>query len=256
MDLKNRHYWIIGASSGIGRALAKQLAAQGAILALSARRSDQLRDLADELDGDGHLVLPMDVSNLNDIDNALSLIKKDWPKLDSMIFLAAIYAADHDKQKDLSFIKASLDVNLGGVFNMTDRLRPFYQEQGFGELIFTGSVAGFRGLPNAQPYSATKAAIINYAESLKIELEDQNIKVKLINPGFVKTDMTAQNDFEMPMAIEVDEAAHDIIKGLKRDEFEIHFPKQFTFIMKLIDILPNALYFMLTRAMQKKLKKP
>ncbi len=255
MELKNRHYWIIGASSGIGRALAKQLAAEGAMVAISARREDELKELLNELDGTGHLALPMDVSNLNNIDSALATIKKEWPRLDSMMFLAAIYAADHDKQKDLNFIKASMDVNLGGVFNMVDRLQPFYEEQGYGEFVFTGSVAGFRGLPNSQPYSATKAAIINYAESLKIELEAKKIKVKLINPGFVKTDMTAKNDFDMPMAIEVDEAAHDIVKGLKRDEFEIHFPKQFTYIMKFIELLPRPLYFMLTRAMQKKLQK-
>lgn len=254
-NLKGKYFWLVGASSGIGLALAKQLAAEGAIVAVSARRDEPLTEIVNGLDGDEHLAVPVDVTNLNKIDSAIKTITDKWSRIDSMIFLAATYASDQDTQNDLNFIKTSYDVNVFGMFNIKDRLLPIYKKQGHGEFVFTASVAGFRGLPNGQPYSSTKAAIINYTESLKVELEGDNINVRMICPGFVKTDMTAKNEFEMPMAIETDEAAHYIIKGLKRGDFEIHFPKQFTYIMKLLDILPRPLYFMLSRKMFEKSQK-
>lgn len=247
-DYHGKHVWIIGASSGIGFALAQELAAQGAVLALSARSEEKLNDLNKLLGGD-HLVCPMDVSDERATKEALSLIQASFPKLDSAIFLAAIYSPHNGEKKEIGFIHEMLHVNVGGAFNMIDAVQPFFETQKFGQIVLCGSVAGYRGLPTGQPYCATKAAIINLAESLKVDLAPKNIDVKVICPGFVKTPLTDKNDFEMPMMIEADEAARAIAKGVLGKGFEIHFPKRFTYIMKFLKFLPYPLYFWLAGKM-------
>ena len=243
---KGKHIWIIGASSGIGQALAKDLAAQGARLILSARSEDRLQSLNNDL-GAGHQILPLDVGSHKAVLAAAEQIEH----LDSVIFMAAIYAPHSQQPKAITFMHKMLKVNIGGAFNVVNAVLPKFQQQGHGQIALCASVAGYRGLPYGQPYCATKAALINYAESLKIELEDKNIDIKVINPGFVRTPLTDKNDFPMPMIIEADKAAMAITAGLLERVFEIHFPKRFTFIMKLIDALPRFLYFPLARLMKK-----
>jgi len=244
---QGKHIWIIGASSGIGEALACELASQGAHLTLSARSADKLAALNKRLDGT-HNVMPIDAADAN----SLTAATQTFDTLDSVVFLAAIYSAHSQTPKDISFIHDMINVNLGGAFNTVNALQPMFEKQGFGQIVLCASVAGYRGLPYGQPYCATKAAIINYAESLKIELEDKNIDVKIISPGFVKTPLTDKNDFPMPMMIDADVAAKALAKGLTSRAFEIHFPKRFTTIMKIIDVLPRFIYFPLARLMKKK----
>jgi len=246
-----KHIWIIGASSGIGKALAEELAWQGATLALSARRGDILQDNIDNLQGEGHLAMPLDVSNIDALRDGVETIQERFPRLDSVVFLAAIYSPHDGKKKEIDFIHQMINVNIGGAFNVVDAILPLFQKQGRGQIALCGSVAGYRGLAYGQPYCATKAAIMNYAESLKVELEPENIDVKLISPGFVKTPLTDKNDFPMPMMIEADDAAKAIAKGLEDKSFEIHFPKKFTWIMKVLRILPAPLYFFVSRKMLK-----
>jgi short-subunit dehydrogenase len=252
-DIRGKYIWVIGASSGIGAEVAKELADEGAHVALSARSEDDLKKLEKELDGDGHIVAPLDVSDAKAVQMVADSLSEKWPRLDSVIFLAAIYSAHDGKRKPLDFMHKMLDVNIGGAFNIVETVLPIFDKQGQGQIVLCGSVAGYRGLPNGQPYCATKAAIINYAESLKVELEPKNIDVKLISPGFVKTRLTDKNDFDMPMIIEADDAAEAIVEGLTKRSFEIHFPKKFTFIMKFLQLLPTPLYFMITRQMIKKM---
>jgi len=249
-DINGKVVWIIGCSSGIGLALAKELSEQGASLILSARRQDKLEDLNNSLGGN-HLICPVDVGSHKSLIDAVSIIKETYPKLDSAIFLPAMYVAHDGIKKDIEIIHKMLSVNIGGAFNMVDVVQPIFEKQGFGQIVLCGSIAGYRGLPMGQPYCASKAAIISYAESLKIELEPNNIDVKLINPGFVRTPLTDKNDFPMPMIIEPDIAAKAIARGLKSRVFEIHFPKKFTYIMKLLHILPPSLYFLVMRNIQK-----
>jgi NADP-dependent 3-hydroxy acid dehydrogenase YdfG len=252
-NLKDKNIWIIGASSGIGKATAEHLVEQGANVAISARSGDKLKDIVDGFDGDNHMALPMDVSKIDDFDTAIQALTKNWDRLDSVIFLPAIYDFHSDARKDLDFIHKAIDVNLKGALTTAEKTIPIFEKQGQGQIVLCGSIAGYRGLPNGQPYCATKAAIINYAESLKLEMEPKNIDVKLISPGFVKTDLTDKNDFEMPFIIETDEAAKRIANGLISKPFEIHFPKRMTYIMKLIQLLPNPLYFMFGRQIVKKM---
>ena len=159
-----KHIWIIGASSGIGRALAVELAAQGATLALSARSEDKLNDLNMELGG-GHNVLPVDVSDAA----ALAQAAQSLPHLESVIFMAAIYAPAPLAEMDIKAAHQMVEVNLNGALNTVHAALPILKAQGRGQLALCGSVAGYRGLPGGQPYSATKAAVINLAESLRAE---------------------------------------------------------------------------------------
>ena len=249
-NVKGKYIWILGASSGIGAALAKELADRGAILALSARREEKLEELAKTLAGENHIIAPLDVSDPASIKAAQDHILAQAPHIDSAIFMAAIYSPHDGEKKTLSFIHDILDVNLGGAFNLVDCLQEQFEKQGYGQLVLCASVAGYRGLPGGQPYCATKAALINLGESLRIELEPKNIDVKIICPGFVKTPLTHKNDFSMPMIIEADEAARAIAKGLISRSFEIHFPKKFTLIMKVLRILPNVVYVGIARKMR------
>jgi len=238
-DFTGEYIWIIGASSGIGNALAKELHEQGATLFLSARTQDDLESLNAEL-GNKHHVLPLDVSEHHDCMHATQKIQEHGVTLDRVIFLAAIYQPMQTHALDIDKTHAILKVNLGGAFNVTEAALPIFESQRHGQLALCGSVAGMMGLPKGQPYSASKAGVINLAESLKVEAPDY-LDVKVMNPGFVRTPMTDKNDFTMPMIIEPEDAAKAIAKGLKGKGFEIHFPKKFTYWVKLLSHLPYCL---------------
>ncbi len=241
-SVRGKNIWIIGASSGIGYALAHEIAARGASLILSARSEDQLHKLNDKMGGD-HNVMPLDVANHDMFEKVTRDVEGLQAPLDSVIFLAAIYNAHDGQPKEIDFVHKAIHVNLGGAFNLVHFVRPIFDRQGFGQIALCGSIAGYRGLPSGQPYCATKAGIINYAESLYVELKPHNIDVKVICPGFVKTPLTDKNNFPMPMIITAGEAAKHIADGLTKRAFEIHFPKRFTYIMKFLRLLPNWLYF-------------
>lgn len=248
-QVENKRIWIIGASSGIGAALATELSKAGAHLILSARRGGKLKELNDNLGG-AHEVSALDVSDLDALsDEAKKLFKAG--DIDSIIFLAGLYEPTPIRDIKPEDFKKIIDVNLGGAFNILNVVLPQLRAQSQkGQIVLCGSVAGYVGLPNGQPYSATKAAITNLAESLYAE--ERDLDVKLISPGFVETPLTDKNDFEMPMKIQPDEAAKAIAKGLLSNSFEIHFPKKFTFIMKFLRLLPYALYLPLARKVAKK----
>jgi short-subunit dehydrogenase len=246
--------WIIGASTGIGNALSRELSDRGASLILSARSKDKLETLNYQISGK-HRVLNVDVSNVEEMKVAAKTIQKDYKKLDCVIFLAAIYNPGLFETQKTSDIKKMIEVNLLGAFNVAQIIIPIFKEQKHGLLALCGSVAGYKGLPNSQPYAATKAGIISMAESLKSELATHNIDVKLINPGFVETEMTKKNSFPMPFIIKAEAAAKVIANDLLKKKFEIHFPKRFTYLVKLLGILPNFLFFIISQKLIAKLKK-
>lgn len=237
--------WIIGASSGIGRHLAKELSRHGARLALSARREEALETLNRELGGQ-HLVVPFDVSNAEAVQAATKTVTELFPRLDSVLFFSATYTPGNLGDHDLPSSHQVFSVNVGGALNVIHTTLPVFHQQRFGQIVLYGSIAGYRGLPNGQPYSATKAAVINLAESLRCE-QPNYIDVKVINSGFVRTPMTDKNKFKMPMLVEPEEAARIIAKGLRSKRFEIHFPKGFTCLAKLLRMLPYWLYFRVVR---------
>ncbi len=238
-NIHGQYIWIIGASSGIGAELAITLSRKGANIIISARREAELELVHAQLDGANHKALAFDISDYSETMAAFRNIKR----LDRVIFMAAVYDPSEKGRSDIEFIQKSLQVNIGGVYNMLDVVTPFFASQGYGQISLCGSVSGYFGLPNAQPYSSTKAALTNLAESLYIEYQPKNIDVKLISPGFVSTPMTQKNDFVMPMMVDAETAAQSIMKGLISDAFEIHFPKRFTLLIKVLRTLPYWLAF-------------
>lgn len=249
--IKGKNIWIIGASSGIGEALARELNAQGATLTLSARSEDKLSALNRQL-GKNHHVIPLDVGDAGAVKNAAASASEKLGHIDSVIFLAAIFTPGSLTDSKLDEIHKALNVNIGGAVNVVYETLPYLKNGS--QIVLCGSVAGYRGLPNGQPYCATKAAIINLAESLKTDLDPRGIDVKVICPGFVKTPLTDKNDFEMPMMIEPYEAAKHIAKGLTSGAFEIHFPKAFTYQVKLLNFMIYPIFFWAMKKIAEKRK--
>jgi short-subunit dehydrogenase len=246
MPYQNETILIVGASSGIGRELSVLLASKGARLILAARREDELLKLQKEL-GEQHTVYPIDVSDLQQVSKMFEKLDK---VIQRVIFLPALYKPAPIVDMDLDFASKMVDVNLKGALYFTKEVLALFKRQGYGQIALCGSVAGYTGLPNGQPYSATKAAIINLAESLYAEAP-QKVDVKLINPGFVSTAMTDKNNFKMPMIITPKQAAKAIAKGLNQKRFEIHFPKKFTYLLKVLGVLPYKLKLFILKRMPK-----
>lgn len=233
--------WIIGASDGIGAALARAYAARGARLILSARSADRLAALAAELPTSAD-VLPMDVGDFASVRAAVDQLRSNGP-LDRIIHMAALY--DPGQIADLDPVMAAqiVQVNLTGSFHIAQLTPPLLRPMG--QLALCGSVAGYLGLPQGQIYSATKAGVINLTESLRAELAGR-VDVRLISPGFVDTRLTRRNDFAMPALQTPESAAAAILRGLDRRGFEVHFPRRFTLLLKLIRLLPYAISLRLT----------
>lgn len=246
---KDQVVWIIGASSGIGAALAAKLSDSQAVLALSARRQEELTALRDQL-GDRHKIFTLDISDAEKTLRTAQAIRAAFGRIDRVIYLAALYAPMHLDHLDMAVTKSIIDINLLGAFHLIHAVLPILKAQkNPSQLALCGSVAGYTGLPGGQPYSATKAAIINLAESLASECRG-SIDIKLINPGFVRTALTDKNAFAMPMIIDAEQAAEHIAAGLLSRRFEIHFPKRFTRLLKILRTLPYALSLRLTRKIQ------
>jgi short-subunit dehydrogenase len=244
-DWVGQRVWIIGASSGIGAALAAALLERGAHVALSARRAEALHALvADRREA---RVLAFDFNDDAAFAAASDDLFKAWGGIDLVVFSAGAYAPMRAWQLDANDIDRLLAINLRAPMVASAALIPRLLKQGSGALAFVSSVAGYRGLPKAAAYGPTKAALINFAETLYLDLAPRGLSVFLINPGFVATPMTAANDFEMPALISPQQAAEEIIAGFARGGFEIHFPRRFTAWLKLLRMLPYGLYFALVR---------
>lgn len=243
-SFKDEVIWIIGASSGIGKALSIKLANNGARVVISARRKEELEQLKSELAGTP-LVFPLDVTDSEMTTRTAHAIRAAAGRMDRIIFMSAAYTPMKLSSLDLTISRNMVEVNLMGTLNVIHAVLPILKEQSHGQIALCGSVAGYTGLPSGQPYSATKAAVINLAESLRAELP-KTIDVKLISPGFVKSELTDKNDFKMPMIISAERAAQEIVRGLQSKTFEIHFPKGFTLFLKLLRWLPYWLSLRIT----------
>ena len=248
-DWREQRVWIIGASSGIGEALALALLRRGARVALSARRVGTLRALAAE--HHEARVLSFDLNDRAAFARAQDELCAVWGGIDLVVFSAGAYAPMRAWELDSERIDQLIDINLRAPMTAAAQLIPLLMKQGGGAMAFVSSVAGYRGLPKAAAYGPTKAALINFAEILYFDLAPHGISVYLINPGFVATRMTAANDFSMPALISPQQAADEIIAGFARGSFEIHFPRRFTRWLKLLRLLPYSPYFALVRRFTK-----
>ncbi|MFN3983901.1 MAG: SDR family NAD(P)-dependent oxidoreductase [Rhodocyclaceae bacterium] len=244
-DWRGLRVWIVGASSGIGAALARRLAHEGARLILSARSAERLAEIA--RDCTGALIETMDVTRPDDYARVRDRIVSALGGIDVVVLNAGTYAPlrawELASAAGAGAAHAMLRTNLLGVIDGVAAVVPHLLERGQGAIAVVGSVAGYSGLPRAAVYGATKAALINFAEALYLDLRPRGVSVFLIDPGFVATPLTAGNDFHMPALIQPERAADDIVAGFARGAFEVHFPRRFTTVLKLLRCLPYRLYF-------------
>jgi short-subunit dehydrogenase len=237
--------WITGASTGIGADITRQLAASGVKVAATARSADKLADLA--ASNTGISAFPADVTDAAAIQRTFELVEKTLGPIDLIIAGAGSYAPVSAADIRPETFDVMYRVNYLGVINVIAAALPQFRSRRAGHLSWIASVSGYRGLPQAAGYGPTKAALINLAECLKPELERDNITVSVINPGFVRTPMTAVNDFEMPFLMEPGDAAAATIAGLAKRKFEIAYPRPFVLILKTARLLPYRAYFWLVR---------
>jgi NAD(P)-dependent dehydrogenase (short-subunit alcohol dehydrogenase family) len=242
-SFKGLRVWVVGASTGIGAATAKRLLALGATVAVSARTASALEAKF----GSSAVVLPLDVTDADATRIAAERLVAAWGSIDLVLAVAGTYKAMRAWDIDLPEVGRIIDVNLAGVMNLFAAVQPTLMKQGAGGFGIVASVAGYGGLPNSLAYGATKAACINLAESLYMDLNKRGLAVYLIAPGFVETPLTAKNEFPMPFLISADQAAGEILTGLARGDFEIHFPRTFSRLLKAINLLPYRMYFWCVR---------
>lgn len=241
--------WITGAGKGIGRALAKHYASAGWIVAASARTEADLGTLAEEVPNGNVKPFSLDVTDQAATAETVRRIESELGIVDMAIFNAGTHLPTSAESFSVGEFRQLVETNLMGSVNGLEPIMKTFLARGGGHIAVVASLAGYRGLPGAAAYGATKAALINMCEALKPDLERSGVKLSLINPGFVETPLTAQNDFPMPFLIPVDEAVAQIVRGLERSNFEIAFPGRFAFLMKVLRFLPDRLFFALTRQM-------
>ena len=245
--------WITGASSGIGKALAIKFAKKGWKVAISARRENLLNEIAKTYND--IFPYPLDVTDSKKCELVFNSIKEKFKNVDISVFSTGIHDPKSEKSLDLNKVRQIMEVNFFGTINSVNAVYKYYKERKSGQISIVSSVAGYRGLPAGGAYCASKSALTSFTESLNFDMKRKNVRVSLISPGFIKTPMTDQNDFPMPMIKTPEFAAEEIYNGLiKKNAFEIHFPKSFTFIMKILQILPNWAYFKLVEKGMKKIK--
>lgn len=239
---QGKRVWIIGASTGIGAATAAALHAQGAQVIVSARKVQALEAFAQQ--HPTSTALPLDVTDRAAVHAATQSLLDAGP-LDCVMYCAGHYHAMRATAMDIDDMQRHLAVNYTGALYMLEAIVPAMVARGAGHISLVGSVAGYSGLPNSLAYGPTKAALINLAETLYLDLRQQGVGVSIINPGFVETPLTANNTFDMPALLTPAQAAQHIVQGWARGAFEIHFPKRFTLWLKLLRLLPYCLYFAL-----------
>ena len=250
--MNNKTIWITGASSGIGKALAIKFAKEGWKVAISARREKLLEEISKSQNNIDYFQL--DVTDSEKCKIVFNEIKKKFGDINISIFCTGIHDPKSEKKLNLEKVRKIMEVNFFGTVNSINAVYDYYKEKKSGQISIVSSVAGYRGLPAAGAYCASKSALSSFAESLYFDLKRFNVRVSLVSPGFIKTPMTDQNDFPMPMIKSPEFAAEQMFKGLtKSKSFEIHFPKSFTSLMKILKVMPNGLYFKIVEKGMKKI---
>jgi short-subunit dehydrogenase len=233
-SLSGSNVWVVGASRGIGAALAREMQSRGARIAISARGESDLEAVSA---GD-MTVVPTDVTDRAGLDAAAQRVRDELGDIDIAVLNAGFWKQMHAATWDRDLFAQHVEVNLLGVNNAIGAVLPHMVERGHGHIVGIASVAGYRGLAGAEAYGATKAAMINLLEGLRIAVARHGVSVTTVCPGFVRTDLVADNDFPMPFMIEPDEAADSICNGLERGQLEIVFPARMAILMKTARLLP------------------
>lgn len=241
--------WITGASAGIGRALALKLAGRGYDVVATARSRDRLESLVEE----GELLLgsiaahAADVTDRKAMTDAVSGIEAEHGPIRLAIFNAGNYWPTRGEALDIDAFRKTYEINLFGLLNGLVPAVERMKAHGKGHVVLVGSVSGYTGLPAASAYGASKAAVNNMAESLKFDFDRMNIRIQMVNPGFIDTPLTDKNDFAMPALMPVDKAADAMVRGIEQGGFEVTFPRRFTWLLKVLRLLPHPVYFAIMR---------
>jgi short-subunit dehydrogenase len=250
-DCSEKTVWITGAGKGIGRALAKLMVQEGWVVAATSRTKEDLLSLVNECPLDKVIAFPLDVSNHKKTISTVRAIEKKLGKIDLVILNAGTHTPMSAANFSVEQIRNLMEINFMGIVHGLSEVIPKFIKEKRGHIAVVASLAGYRGLPSASGYGASKAAIINMCEALRPELAEHNVRLTLINPGFVETPLTDKNDFEMPFIISAEKAAKRILAGIGSKKFEIAFPKRLAFPMTLLKLLPDNLFFFIAKKMLK-----
>jgi short-subunit dehydrogenase len=244
MNLKNKVVWLTGASSGIGEAFAREVIKTGCKLVLSARREHTLKNLCEDLSKINQSVFfyVLDIGDRKQVLEVGSRIAKEVGMVDVLIANAGTHVPTKVEEFNSESYEALTKVNYFGALNCIEAVLPLMLKRGDGHLVAVSSVAGYRGLPKAAAYGASKAALTHFMESLRFDLQNYNVRVTVVSPGFIRTPLTDKNDFPMPFLMEAEDAAKAMLRGIENEQLEVHFPRKFTYIMKFLRILPYSLY--------------
>ncbi|MCU0853740.1 MAG: SDR family NAD(P)-dependent oxidoreductase [Rhodobacteraceae bacterium] len=233
-----KRYWIVGASEGLGRALALKLSKAGAEVIVSARSAERLEALVAELPGPGRAVA-CDVADAESVKRAAA----EAGEVDGMVYLAGLYWPMKATEWDAGKVATMVDVNLTGAARVVGEVLPGMLARKHGHIVLTGSLSGFRGLPGAIGYGATKAGIMSLGETMRIDLKGTGVVVQNANPGFIRTRLTDKNDFKMPFLMEPEAAADHMMTLMRSDRFSSSFPWLFGAWFRFSQFLPDWLYY-------------
>ena len=246
--------WVTGASKGLGKSITKELLKDGWSVAITSRNLIELEAVAEEFanfKGEAR-AYPLDITDNGEVERTVNIIERDLGKIDLAILNAGTYIRFGADKFSMDLFNKQININLLGTVNCIVAVLNNFRVRKSGHIAVVSSLSAYRGLPYASAYGASKAALSNICESLKPELDNLNICLSLIHPGFVRTPLTSKNDFQMPFIIDSEVAAKEIVKGIYLKKFEISFPFRFVIIMKLLRILPYWLYFKITKMLVKR----
>lgn len=235
-----KRYWIVGASEGLGEALARKMSSAGAHLILSARNEAKLNELAASLPGPS-TVAPMDIAD----DASVAAAAAQVGEVDGIVLLAGVYWPMPATEWNADNAVAMADVNFTGFLRVLGHVVPAMVARDAGHIVITGSLSGFRGLPGAIGYGASKAAVMSLAESMHADLRRTGVEVQLVNPGFIRTRLTDKNDFAMPFIMEPDAAAQAMFDHMNSGLFKRNFPTMFSWVFRLSQFMPDWMYYRL-----------
>ena len=237
-DWAGKTYWLIGASEGLGRALAEIMSDAGADLILSARSEERLQDVSGGLSRPAWIV-PVDVSDTENVRAAAASIGP----VDGVVFLAGVYWPMAATEWNADDAETMVDVNLMGAMRVLGATVPDMVQRNAGHIVLTGSLSGFRGLPGAIGYSASKAGIMSLAETMKSDLKRTGVDVQVVNPGFIRTRLTDKNTFNMPFIMSPEDAARVMFDHMNSRKFKRSFPTLFSWFFRASQLMPDWLYF-------------
>ena len=237
-EWRGKRYWLVGASDGLGAALALRLSRAGAEVILSARSEDKLTALADSLPAKAQVV-PVDVAD----EASVAAAAKKVGKVDGVVYLAGVYWPFGAKDWNAEQATAMADINFTGLMRVMGQVVPAMVARDAGHIVITSSLTGFRGLPGSIGYTASKAATMSLAECMYADLRKTGVKVQVVNPGFIKTQLTDKNDFKMPFIMEPDDAAREMFEHMTTDKFKKSFPFGFSLLFRGSQFLPDWLYY-------------